>query len=90
MASNTRTTAWFCWAVSMPHGNLMTASMPSCRYADLAVQKCQRRVCVPDHVEVWLADNADPGHNPNLGLVLAQADSRLLLRSDYPALDAMD
>jgi ADP-ribosyl-[dinitrogen reductase] hydrolase len=27
----------------------------------------------PDHVEVWLADSADPGHNPNLDMVLAQA-----------------
>jgi ADP-ribosyl-[dinitrogen reductase] hydrolase len=27
----------------------------------------------PDHVEVWLADSADPGHNPNLDLVLTQA-----------------
>jgi ADP-ribosyl-[dinitrogen reductase] hydrolase len=37
----------------------------------------------PDHVEVWLADSADPGHNPNLDLVLAQAaDAVAVLRAE--------
>jgi len=37
----------------------------------------------PDHVEVWLADSADPGHNLNLDLVLAQAaDAVAALRGE--------
>jgi ADP-ribosyl-[dinitrogen reductase] hydrolase len=36
-----------------------------------------------DHVEVWLADSADPGHNPNLDLVLTQAaDAVAVLRAE--------
>jgi ADP-ribosyl-[dinitrogen reductase] hydrolase len=37
----------------------------------------------PDHVEVWLADSANPGHNPNLDLVLVQAaDTIAALRAE--------
>ena len=36
-----------------------------------------------DHVEAWLIDNADPGHNPHLDLVLTQAaDIVAVLRAE--------
>src|SRR6266851_15822 len=36
-----------------------------------------------DHVEVWLTDSADPGRNPHLDLVLAQAaDTVAALRAE--------
>lgn len=38
---------------------------------------------IADHAEVWLADSADSGRNPNLDLVLAQAaDAVAVLRAE--------